>query len=410
MKIINGQYEIDNINVTGLVEKYGSPLYIYDTATISRQYKRLSDAFGNTRMSIHYACKALNNINIMRHLCKLGAGLDAVSIQEVMLGLKAGFSPEDIMFTPSCVDFDEYEQAIRLGVHISTDHISILEQIGAKYGSDVPVSIRIKPNIMGGGHLKYSVGHIDSKFGITIDRLPDILRVVDVCGMKITGLNQHTGSDILEQDVFLKVAEVMFQAAEHFPDLQFIDFGGGFRVPYKPDDDATDFEVVGPALSQKFNDFCKKYNRDLRMILEPGKFLVSQAGYLAAKVTAVKPSANTVFAGINTGLNHLIRPMYYDAYHHIVNISNPEGTPRTYTVVGNLCETDTFAKNRDIAEISEGDILVFLNGGAYGITMASNYNARPRPAEVMIHEGKDYLIRQRETVDDLLKNQIILNL
>jgi len=410
MKINNGQYEIDGIRVTDLVEKYGSPLYIYDAATISRQYKRLSDAFGNTRMRIHYACKALNNINIMRHLRKLGAGLDAVSIQEIHLGLKAGFTPKDIMFTPSCIDFDEYDEAIKIGVHISIDNLSILEKVGAKYGSSVPASIRIRPNIMGGGHLKYSIGHVHSKFGLSIDMLPDVRRIVDQYGMKIDGLHQHTGSDILDMDVFLQVAEVMFQAAEYFPDLQFIDFGGGFKVAYKPEDHTTDVELLGSLLSQRFQDFCKKYGRDLSLKFEPGKFMVSQAGYLAAKVNVVKPTANVVFAGINTGLNHLIRPMYYDAYHHIVNISNPEGTPHTYTVVGYICETDNFAKDREIAEISEGDILVFHNAGAYGMTMASNYNARPRPAEVMIYEGKDYLIRQRETVDDLLKNQIILDL
>jgi len=409
MQITNGQYEIDGVSVTGLVEKYGSPLYIYDTATISKQYHRLSQAFEGTRMNIHFACKALNNINIMRHICKLGAGLDAVSIQEVKLGLKAGFAPKDIMFTPNCVDFDEYDEAIGYGVHVSIDHLSILEKTGAKYGSNVPVSIRIKPNIMGGGHQKISVGHIDSKFGISVDYLPDVQRIVDACGMKVDGLHQHTGSDILDMDVFLKVAEVMFQAAKHFPDLQFIDFGGGFKVPYKSDDYATDIELLGSMFSQKFNDFCKEYGRELTLKFEPGKFLVSQAGYLAARVNVVKQTSTTVFAGINTGLNHLIRPMYYDAYHHIVNISNPGGTPGTYTVVGYLCETDTFAKNREIAEISEGDILVFLNGGAYGMTMASNYNARPRPAEVMIHEGKDYLIRRRETLDDLLQTQIMIN-
>ena len=410
MKLTNGQYEIGGAAVAGLVEKYGSPLYIYDTATISHQYKRLSEAFGNTRMNIYYACKALNNINIMRHIRKLGAGLDAVSIQEVMLGMKAGFAPKDIMFTPNSTDFDEYEEAIGYGVHVSIDNLSILEKTGAKYGPDVPVSIRIKPNIMGGGHLKYSVGHADSKFGISSDQLPLIRQMVDACGMKVEGLHQHTGSDILDMDVFPKVADVMFQAAEYFPDLQFIDFGGGFKVTYKPDDTPVDIEFLGSMLAQKFNDFCRKYGRDLTLKLEPGKFLVSQAGYFAAKVNVLKDTGATVFAGLNTGLNHLIRPMYYDAYHHIINISNPDGTPRVYTVVGYLCENDTFATNRDIAEISEGDILVFLNAGAYGITMASNYNARLLPAEVMIHQGKDYLIRERETLDDLLKNQVILDL
>ncbi|MDR0814495.1 MAG: diaminopimelate decarboxylase [Bacteroidales bacterium] len=406
MKNNNGQYEIGGISVTSLVEKYDSPLYIYDTAIIKRQYERLVNAFEGTRLRVHYACKALNNINIMRYICGLGAGLDAVSIQEVQLGLKAGFAPSDIIYTSNSVSIREFEEAIAAGVHINIDNLSILEQVGLKYGSSVPVSIRINPHIMGGGNIKISTGHVDSKFGISMYQLPHIQRIVDTYKMNIDGLHMHTGSDILDIEVFSKGAEILFEAAKHFPDLKFLDFGSGFKVPYKPDDYSTDIELLGSTLTQSFNDFCKEYGRELTLKFEPGKFLVSQAGYLAAKVNVVKHTTSTVFAGVNTGLNHLIRPMFYDSYHHIINVSKPDGTPRIYTVVGYICETDTFGWNRKIAEISEGDVLVFLNAGAYGMTMASNYNARLRPAEVMVHEGKDYLIRKRETLDDLLKNQI----
>ncbi|GHT24016.1 diaminopimelate decarboxylase [Bacteroidia bacterium] len=406
MKINNGQYEIGGLSVTSLVEKYGSPLYIYDTTSIKQQYERLVNAFEGTRLRVHYACKALNNINIMRYICGLGAGLDAVSIQEVQLGLKAGFAPSDIIYTSNSVSIQEFEEAIAAGVHINIDNLYILEQIGLKYGSSVPASIRINPHIMGGGNIKISTGHVDSKFGISVNQLPHIQRIVDTYKMNIDGLHMHTGSDILDIEVFSKGAEVLFEAAKHFPDLKFLDFGSGFKVPYKPDDYSTDIELLGATLTQSFNAFCKKYGRELTLKFEPGKFLVSQAGYLAAKVNVVKHTASTVFAGVNTGQNHLIRPMFYDAYHHIINVSKPEGTPRLYTVVGYICETDTFGWNRTIAEIAEGDILVFLNAGAYGMSMASNYNARPRPAEVIVHEGKDYLIRKRETLDDLLRNQI----
>ncbi|MDR1673073.1 MAG: diaminopimelate decarboxylase [Bacteroidales bacterium] len=402
----NGQYEIGGIGIASLVEKYGSPLYIYDTAIIRRQYERLIKAFENTRLDIHYACKALNNINIMRYICGLGAGLDAVSIQEVQLGFKAGFDPKRIIYTSNSVSVLEYEQAIETGVHVNIDNLYVLKQIGDKYGDSVPVSIRINPHIMGGGHLKISTGHADSKFGISRHRIPDILEIVKTCGMKVSGLHMHTGSDILDIDVFLKGAEVMFDVARHFPNLQFLDFGSGFKVPYKPDDYATDIELLGSLLTQRFNDFCKEYGKELTLKFEPGKFLVSQAGYLAAKVNVMKQTASTVFASVDTGLNHLIRPMFYDAYHHIINASNPNGTPHVYTVAGYICETDTFAKDREISEITVGDILVFQNAGAYGMTMASNYNARPRPAEVMLRDGKDYLIRKRETLDDLLRNQV----
>ncbi|MDR3094219.1 MAG: diaminopimelate decarboxylase, partial [Bacteroidales bacterium] len=379
MKINNGQYEIGGLSVTSLVEKYDSPLYIYDTAIIQRQYERLVNAFEGTRLRVHYACKALNNINIMRYISGLGAGLDAVSIQEVQLGLKAGFAPSDIIYTSNSVSIQEFEAAIAAGVHINIDNLSILEQVGLKYGSSVPVSIRINPHIMGGGNIKISTGHVDSKFGISMYQLPHIQRIVDTYKMNIDGLHMHTGSDILDIEVFGKGAEILFEAAKHFPDLQFLDFGSGFKVPYKPDDYSTDIELLGSTLTQSFNAFCKEYGRELTLKFEPGKFLVSQAGYLAAKVNVVKHTTSTVFAGVNTGLNHLIRPMFYDSYHHIINVSKPDGTPRIYTVVGYICETDTFGWNRKIAEISEGDVLVFLNAGAYGMTMASNYNARPRP-------------------------------
>jgi diaminopimelate decarboxylase len=366
----------------------------------------MTAAFAGTRARIHFACKALNNLNIMRYLCSLGAGLDAVSVNEVLMGLKAGFQPEDIMYTSNSVPFTEYEQVIATGAHVNVDSISMLEKIGRKYGGNVPVSLRVNPNIMGGGNIKISTGHRDSKFGIPTEQLPQARDVVARYGMKVNGLHIHTGSDIKDVAVFTQGAEVMFGLARQFPDLRFLDFGSGFKVPYKPDDYATDIEALGATLAAKFNDFCKDYGRDLTLKFEPGKFLVSQAGYLAATVDVLKPVEATVFAGIDTGQNHLIRPMFYDAYHHIINASNPQGQPRPYSVVGYICETDTFAWNREISEIREGDVLVFLNAGAYGMTMASNYNARPRPAEVMVHEGKDVLIRRRETLDDLLGTQL----
>ena len=391
-----------------LAEKYDSPLYVYDTAIIASQYKRITDAFKSVHhIQLNYAVKALSNINILSYFNTLGAGLDTVSIQEVDLGIVAGVDPQKIIYTPNGVSLEEIENVAKKGVQINIDNLSILELFGQKH-PEIPVCIRINPHVMAGGNSKISVGHIDSKFGISVHQVPHIKRVVKNTGMHINGIHMHTGSDILDIDTFLRATEILFDVAKQFTSINFIDFGSGFKVPYKEGDISTDIEQLGVQLSDRFNLFCKDFGKDVTLMFEPGKFLVSQAGYFLAKVNVVKQTTSTVFAGIDSGFNHLIRPMMYDSYHHITNISNPTGRDRYYSVVGYICETDTFGSNRRISEISEGDILCFQNAGAYCFSMASNYNSRYRPAEVMIFEKNDYLIRKRETFEDLIKNQEII--
>ena len=397
-------------DLLSITDTFGSPIYVYDAEKISSQYKRLSNAFGNIpSLKINYAMKALSNISILKLMKKLGAGLDTVSIQEVKLGLKAGFTPEQIIFTPNGVSMDEIEEASLLGVQLNIDNLSFLEQFGSKH-PHIPVCIRINPHVMAGGNSNISVGHIDSKFGISIHQIPHILRIVENTKMHINGIHMHTGSDILDIDVFLYAAEILFDTAKHFKELQFIDFGSGFKVPYKEGDIQTNIEELGERLSSRFLEFCKEYGRNLTLAFEPGKFLVSEAGYFLVKVNVIKQTTSTVFAGIDSGFNHLIRPMFYGATHTIENISNPEGRKRFYSVVGYICETDTFASNRQISEITEGDILCFRNAGAYCYTMASNYNSRLRPAEVLWINGEAKLIRKAETFEDLLLNQIEIEL
>ena len=391
-----------------LAEKYDSPLYVYDTAIIASQYKRITDAFKSVHhIQLNYAVKALSNINILRYFNTLGAGLDTVSIQEVDLGIAAGVDPQKIIYTPNGVSLEEIENVAKKGVQINIDNLSILELFGQKH-PEIPVCIRINPHVMAGGNSKISVGHIDSKFGISVHQVPHIKRVVKNTGMHINGIHMHTGSDILDIDTFLRATEILFDVAKQFTSINFIDFGSGFKVPYKEGDISTDIEQLGVQLSDRFNLFCKDFGKEVTLMFEPGKFLVSEAGYFLAKVNVVKQTTSTVFAGIDSGFNHLIRPMMYDSYHHINNISNPTGRDRYYSVVGYICETDTFGSNRRISEISEGDILCFQNAGAYCFSMASNYNSRYRPAEVMIYEKNDYLIRKRETFEDLIKNQEII--
>ncbi|MDC8003401.1 diaminopimelate decarboxylase [Aureisphaera galaxeae] len=399
-----------NQDLLAIAREFGSPVYVYDAQKMAGQYKRLQDAFKKVKqVKINYAVKALSNISVLKYLKSLGAGMDTVSIQEVRLALEAGTAPEDIIYTPNGVSLEEIETAVTLGVQINIDNLSILEQFGAKYPS-VPVCIRINPHVMAGGNTNISVGHIDSKFGISIHQLPHINRIVENTGMRINGIHMHTGSDILDIDVFLYASEILFDTAKHFSELEFIDFGSGFKVPYKEGDIETNVEEMGKKLSKRFNEFCKEYGKELTLAFEPGKFLVSEAGKFLVQVNVVKQTTSTVFAQVDSGFNHLIRPMLYGSRHEIANISHTNGRERFYSVVGYICETDTFANNRRISEISEGDILAFSNAGAYCFSMASNYNSRYRPAEVLWYNDKAHLIRKRETFDDLIKNQVAVAL
>ncbi|MBU3713775.1 MAG: diaminopimelate decarboxylase [Ferruginibacter sp.] len=395
-----------NEELISIANEFGTPVYVYHAEKITAQYEKLSRAFKSTQARIFYACKALTNINILKHLLSLGACLDCVSINEVRIGLLAGFSPKNILFTPNCVDFNEIIEAKELGVNINIDNISILEQFGNTYGNTYPLCIRLNPHIMAGGNVKISTGHIDSKFGISIHQLRHIERIVKTTNLNIEGIHMHTGSEIKDINVFLMGLEVMFDVAEHFPNLKYIDMGSGFKVPYQPGDKETDVELLGNKVAEAFSKLENETGKKLEVWFEPGKYLVSECGYFLVKANVIKQTPATVFVGVNSGFNHLIRPMMYDAYHRIENISNPEGIPRIYTVVGNICETDTFAWDRTISEVREGDILVMYNAGAYGFEMSSNFNSRLKPAEVMVKDGKTTLIRKRDTLEDMLKNQI----
>ncbi|MAZ26148.1 MAG: diaminopimelate decarboxylase [Cytophagaceae bacterium] len=397
-----------NIDLLKAVEEFESPLYIYDADKIIAQYKRLTNAFKKVNsLRVNYAVKALSNIAVLQLLKGQGSCLDTVSIQEVKLGLTAGFDPRDIIFTPNGVSLSEIEAVAKMGVQINIDNLSVLEAFGTKHPK-IPVCVRINPHVMAGGNTNISVGHIDSKFGISIHQIPHLLRIVENTKMHINGIHMHTGSDILDIDVFLYASEILFDTAKHFKELDFLDFGSGFKVPYKDGDIETNIEEFGEKLTKRFNAFEKEYGRPLTLAFEPGKFLVSESGKFLVQVNSVKQTTSTVFAQVDSGFNHLIRPMLYGSSHEIKNISNPNGKERFYSVVGYICETDTFANNRKIAEITEGDILAFSNAGAYCFTMASNYNSRFRPAEVLFMEGKAKLIRERETFDDLLRHQIPL--
>lgn len=396
-------------DLLSIAKQAEGPVYVYDSSKIQSQYLRLKNAFSAVaKLKINYACKALSNISILKLIQAMGSGLDTVSIQEVQLGLEAGFKSDNIIFTPNGVSLEEIEAVADMGVQINIDNLSVLEQFGTKHPK-IPVCIRINPHVMAGGNSNISVGHIDSKFGISIHQIPHVLRIVENTKMQINGVHMHTGSDILDIEVFLYASEILFNTALQFKNLSFIDFGSGFKVPYRKADIETNIEELGEKLSKRFNDFCKTYGKTLELAFEPGKFLVSDAGYFLTKVNTVKQTTSTVFAQIDSGFNHLIRPMLYNSYHEIINISNPGGRERFYTVVGYICETDTFGSNRKISEISEGDFVAFKNAGAYCFTMSSNYNSRYRPAEILWYNNEPHLIRKQETFEDLLQNQILID-
>ncbi len=391
-----------------IANTFGTPVYVYDADKIVAQYHRLKNAFNGRTVKLHYAMKALNNVNILRLLKREGAGLDCVSIEEIHLGLRAGFEPEEIMFTPNCVSFDEIVAGIELGVYINIDNLFMLEKFGQSYGSAVPCCLRLNPHIMAGGNSNISVGHIDSKFGISIHQLRHIQRIINHYDIRVNGLHMHTGSDIIDPDVFLRGAELLYDAAELFPDLEFMDFGSGFKVGYKEGDIVTEIEKIGEKIASSFESFCKRYGRELELWFEPGKFIVSESGKLLVEVNVVKQTTSTVFAGVNSGQNHLIRPMFYNAYHQIDNISNPTGEHKLYSVVGYICESDTLGFDRMLNEVRVGDVLSISNAGAYGFSMANQYNARLRPAEVLIYKGKPQLIRKRENLEDIYRNEVEL--
>lgn len=404
----DGTYQIQGQDVLDMCQEYGTPLFVYDADTIRLKYKQMVQAFSGLNCKIKYPAKALSNVSILKLLKQLGSGLDTVSIQEVHLGLKAGFAPEEIIFTPNCVSFEEIQKAVDLGVVINIDNISILEQFGNAYGDSVPCCIRFNPHIYAGGNSKIQVGHIDSKFGISVYQRRHVERVIKTENIRVIGLHVHTGSDILDARSYLQSANIMFDIALGFEGLEFIDFGSGFKVAYKQDDNQTDIAEVGVQLRQAYADFCTAYGKEVELWFEPGKYMVSEAGFFFMRANVIKPTPSTVFVGVDSGLNHFIRPMMYGSFHQIFNASNASGTKRIYTVVGYICETDTFGWDRKMNEVKEGDILCLRNAGAYGYSMSSNYNSRYRPAEVLVMNGQTHLIRERETLDDLLRGQIII--
>jgi len=385
--------------------QYGTPLYVYYAERIRFQYENLKQAFSNWDVRFFYAAKALTNQQVLRYVNFLGCSVDCSSVNEIKVALKAGFSSDKILYTSNSIHFTEIEEAVSLGAFVNVDSLSALEKFGKRFGSSYPVGIRLRPNIMAGGNLKISTGHAASKFGIPVEQLEQVHAVVSAYKIQVHTLHIHTGSEIKDADIFVQGVHLLLDIVTDFPDVRVIDLGGGFKVPYHPGEKGTDIHAVGNAVAELFSAYQQKTGRSLQVWFEPGKYMVCEAGYLLTTVNVIKENETLIFAGVDTGLNQLIRPMFYEAYHHIENLTNPSAPVKTYQVVGNICETDTLGADRKLPAVREGDLLSIQNAGAYGFEMASQYNARYRPAEVFYKKGMLQLIRRRETLEDLLRTQ-----
>ena len=387
-------------------ENFGTPLYVYDLSIIDIQLEKLKEAFKKLdNYQIHFAAKALSNISILRYIKSLGLGLDAVSIEEVRTGIKCGYDVKKILFTPNGVNFSEIKEAMALGVKINLDSLESLIDFSKAYPNQT-VSVRINPGVMAGGNENISVGHLDSKFGITEESLDEIVKMDKEKKIKVTTLHIHTGSDIIKNNHFELGIRKIFSIAHKFQNIETIDLGGGIKIPYFFGDTETDLNKYAEVINEEVEKFKQKKGKELKLIFEPGKFLVSDSGYFITKVNYVKKSSKNTFVQVNSGFNHFVRPTLYKSYHEVVNLSNPSDQKEEYTIVGYICEKDTFAEKRKVSKISKDDILCFKNAGAYGYNMSSNYNSRLRPAEVCIHDNKLKKIREAEKLEDLFKNQI----
>ena len=386
--------------------KFGNPLYVYDLSIIENQFKELKNGFRNIKnFKINFAAKSLSNISILKFMKKLGAGLDTVSIEEVKIGLICGFNNKDITFTPNGVSFNEIEEAYNLKVKINLDSLESIKDFSKKYSS-YPISIRVNPNILSGGNKNVSVGHDESKFGIPLDYLDEISEMENKKNILIEGIHIHTGSDIVELDNFQEAFKKIFLVAKKFKNVKILNFGGGLKIPYFEGDSKTNILNLSNSIKKLINDNSFVTENNLKIILEPGKFLVGESGYFLTKVNYVKKTPNKVFVQLNSGFNHFIRPIFYDSYHEIINITNPNDKEYEYDVVGYVCEQDNFALKRKISNVRKGDILCFKNAGAYCSSMSSNYNSRIKPAEVCIWKNKLVKIKERENLNNILNGQI----
>lgn len=410
----DGVMQFGGMSAVDIAKEFGTPVYVTDEQRLRQNYRNVYNAFSKQmNTEVHYACKANTNLAILKILESEGSHIDAVSIGEVRSCLKAGFPAERIMFTGCNVSNNELKQIVETGCKINIDSESELERLAKILGPKVkgfPISMRVTPGVSSGHGAKVMTGGKGAKFGIPIDRIVDAFARAKELGYKPVGIHAHTGSGGHTVDPFIDVVEVLCDLVNEIEEkvgikFEFIDFGGGFGVPYKPQEEETDLEDLAITLCDMIKD-----ETDVKTVaLEPGRYLVCDTTVILSTCVDVKDAGPKKYVGIDAGFNTLIRPAFYDSYHHVAlaNKFNKACTAK-YEIVGPLCETgDYIAHERILPNPEEGDIVVIYNAGAYGFSMSSVYNSRPRCKEVLVNNGKAELIRDEETMEDIWKHQII---
>ena len=389
-----------------IADRFGTPTYVYLETRLREQARALQQRLKPVPHRLFYAMKANASPAVLRILREEGLGFEAVSIAEVLLARRLGMAPEDIFYSGNNITDDEMEAVHAEGVLMNIGELSRLDRFGRRFPG-AEVSLRVNPALGDGHHPNVVTAGEQTKFGIPLAELPRALALVERHGLDLIGLHQHIGSGIGTARALRDAMQVLLDASRDAPSLRFLNFGGGLDVPYRPDARPFDLDAFSEHVLPLLHNEAER-RKDIAFWFEPGRFFVAEAGVLLTRVNTIKTTAQKSFAGTDTGFNQLIRPVLYDAYHEVVNLSNPAGAARRYDVVGNICETgDRLARNRRLPELREGDVLAVLDAGAYGMSMASEYNLRPLPAEVLLTaDGAARTIRRRlspaELVDRLL--------
>jgi diaminopimelate decarboxylase len=405
-----GQMIIGGVKATDIAAKYGTPVYVTDEDALRGNFQRINTAFQkNMPTRIHYACKANTNLSLLRILQQEGSSIDAVSIGEVRLCLRAGFTPDRILYTGVMVSDHEMQQVVDLGVPINVDSINQLRRLAAM-NNQHPISFRVNPGVGAGHHQHVVTGAKTTKFGVPKEQILDAYQEALALGFKPFGIHAHIGAGVQETAPFLQVTQVLVDIANSIRDrlglaLEIIDIGGGIGIPYHPEENHMDVDALSSEVSNYIKNNC--YVR--KLAIEPGRYLVADTTVLLTTVGDIKEHPEKTFAGVDAGFNTLIRPAFYGSYHHVA-VANKFSARATfnYDIVGPICESGDFiARDRALPMIELGDLIAVYDAGAYGFTMASNYNSRPLPAEILVKDGQMNLIREAQTLDDLTAHQKI---
>ncbi len=397
-----------NTNPVELVKKYSSPLYLYNESILRQRCREIKRLLTYPHYTVNYSAKANCNLTLLRIIKEEGLNVDAMSPGEIYIELQAGFKPEQILYICNNVSADELQYAIDAGVNISVDSLAQLELFG-KINPEGCIVVRFNPGIGAGHHQKTVTGGKGTKFGIQSKSIPEVKQLLKKYDLHLIGINQHIGSLFMESTPYLIATRSLLAIADNFENLEFIDLGGGFGIPYREKEHRLNLRELGSQVDHVIAEWVRHSGKDVTFQVEPGRYIVAESGILLGKVYAAKINYDTKYIGTDLGFNVLMRRVLYDSVSHSIEIYKDtygdSVRQEEVTIVGNICETgDIIAQNRLLPEIGEGDILGVLDVGAYGYSMSSNYNSRLRPAEVLIREnGEDVLIRKREAPEDLMR-------